>query len=114
MKLRQEVQKYLPEKTSKLTTESLNNMPYMRAVLKEALRISPVLAGNARQAGRDIVLDGYQVPKGVSEPLTLPPASIEMVLFSLLSHLKIDRSSNGHGCSAKRSRILSKNGRIYT
>lgn len=42
-------------------------MPYMRAVLKEALRISPVLAGNARQTGRDIVLNGYRVPEGVSE-----------------------------------------------
>lgn len=65
-KLREEVHKYLPEKTSKLTPESLNTMPYMRAVLKEALRLSPVLAGNARQTGRDIVLNGYQVPEGVS------------------------------------------------
>lgn len=38
----------------------------MRAVLKEAQRLSPVLAGNARKTGRDIVLNGYQVPEGVS------------------------------------------------
>lgn len=66
-RLREEVLKYLPTKSTKLTTTSLNSMPYMRAVLKEALRISPVLAGNARQAGRNIVLNGYQVPEGVSE-----------------------------------------------
>lgn len=65
-RLRQEVLKHLPTKSSNLTPESLNNMPYTRAVLKEAMRISPVLAGNARQSGRDIVLDGYQVPEGVS------------------------------------------------
>lgn len=58
--------RHLPEKTSNLTTESLNNMPYMRAVFKEALRLNPVLAGNGRMAGRDIVLEGYQVPKDVS------------------------------------------------
>lgn len=64
-KLREEVLKYLPSKTSQFTSESLNNMPYMRAVLKEALRISPVIAGNARKTGRDVVLNGYQVPEGV-------------------------------------------------
>lgn len=69
-KLRDEVCKYLPSKTSNLTSDSLNNMPYMRAVLKEALRMSPVLAGNARQTGRDIVLNGYQVPEGVSQSST--------------------------------------------
>lgn len=65
-RLRKEVLQYLPTKSSLLTIDSLNSMPYMRAVVKEALRISPVLAGNARQTGRDIVLDGYQVPQGVS------------------------------------------------
>lgn len=40
-------------------------MPYMRACLKETLRLNAVVAGNARQAGRNIVLDGYRIPKGV-------------------------------------------------
>lgn len=66
-KLRQEVLKCLPNKASKLTADSLNNLPYMRAVLKEAQRLSPVLAGNARKTGRDVVLNGYQVPEGVSK-----------------------------------------------
>lgn len=65
-KLRQEVLKSLPSKTSKMSADSLNNLQYMRAVLKEALRLSPVLAGNARKTGRDIVLSGYRVPAGVS------------------------------------------------
>lgn len=64
--LREEVLKCLPTRESQLTSDSLNNMSYMRACLKEALRISPVIAGNARQTGRDLVLSGYQVPKGVS------------------------------------------------
>lgn len=65
-RLRKEVLQYLPSKTSKMTADSLNSMPYMRACLKEALRINAVIAGNARQTGRDIVLNGYQVPEGVS------------------------------------------------
>lgn len=67
--MRQEVLKCLPNKTSKLAADSLNNLPYMRAVLKEAQRLSPVLAGNARKTGRDVVLNGYQVPEGVSLPI---------------------------------------------
>lgn len=55
----------LPQKDSNLTNESLNSLPYMRACLKEALRLNPVIAGNARTSGRDIVLNGYQVPKGI-------------------------------------------------
>lgn len=54
----------------------------MRAVLKEALRISPVIAGNARQTGRDIVLDGYQVPQGVGYVISI----------SLLNHSISDSS----------------------
>ena len=40
-------------------------MSYLKAVFKEALRMNPVLPGNARRTGQDIVLDGYQVSKGV-------------------------------------------------
>lgn len=64
-RLRQEVRKCLPSKSTNLTNDSLNSMPYMRACLKETLRLNAVVAGNARQAGRDIVLDGYRIPKGV-------------------------------------------------
>lgn len=63
--LRAEVLRVLPERSTQLTAESLNSMPYMRACLKEALRMNPVLAGNARTTGRDVVLNGYQVPKGI-------------------------------------------------
>lgn len=40
------------------------NAPYLRACLKEALRTSPVITGNGRMAGQDIVLSGYKIPKG--------------------------------------------------
>lgn len=65
--LRQEVLSVLPEKSSKMTTQSLNNIPYLRAVVKEALRLNPPISGNARDAGQDLVIQGYQIPKNVIE-----------------------------------------------
>ena len=42
----------------------MNTIPYMRAVLKETMRLAPVVNGNLRATGKDIVLQGYQIPKG--------------------------------------------------
>ena len=64
--LRQEIMKILPSKDVKMNERSLENIPYMRAVIKEALRMFPIFNGNARALDRDIVLQGYQIPKGVS------------------------------------------------
>lgn len=64
-RLREEVLRVLPSKDSEFTAASLNSMVYLKACFKEALRLNPVIAGNARGTGRDLVLGGYQVPKGV-------------------------------------------------
>jgi cytochrome P450 family 12 len=37
-KLREEVLKVMPDKSTPLTAEALNNMPYLRAVVKEGIR----------------------------------------------------------------------------
>lgn len=55
----------MPTSDSPLTEESLQNAPYLRACLKESLRLNPIIAGNFRATGQDIVLSGYRVPKGV-------------------------------------------------
>lgn len=39
-------------------------LPYLRACLKEGHRLYPVINGELRRAGKDLVLDGYQIPKG--------------------------------------------------
>ncbi|XP_050322357.1 probable cytochrome P450 12b2, mitochondrial [Bactrocera neohumeralis] len=63
--LRKELFKLLPDPKMPLTEENTKNMPYLRACIKESLRLKPIANGNFRLAGRDIVLSGYKVPKGV-------------------------------------------------
>lgn len=64
--LREELKRILPNKDSKLTSDSLTNIPYLRAVMKEGMRLYPPTAGNVRKIGQDLVVAGYQIPKGVN------------------------------------------------
>lgn len=64
--LRQEIIKLLPEKHSELNASSLSNIPYLRACVKEAMRLYPPAGGNLRGLSQDLVLQGYKVPKDVS------------------------------------------------
>lgn len=70
-KLREELKKILPNKHDALTPEKMRNMPYLRAVIKEGIRLYPPAAGNVRRAGSDLVLAGYQVPKGTEVVMSL-------------------------------------------
>ena len=65
-KLREEILTILPEKNSKLTPTSFDSVPYLRAVIKESLRVQPVTNGNTRTLNHDTVLQGYRVPKDVN------------------------------------------------
>lgn len=67
--LRKEIRAILPEVDSPLNSDSLCNIPYLRACFKEAIRLNPIVTGGFRAAGQDIVLQGYQIPKGVSSKL---------------------------------------------
>jgi cytochrome P450 family 12 len=64
--LRDEILKVLPTKDTLITNENIKNLPYLRAFIKESIRmVSPIL-GNFRATGQDIVLQGYRIPKDVS------------------------------------------------
>lgn len=65
-KLRQEINRLLPNKDSPITLETINNIPYLRACMKESARMMPVLAGSARMVNQDIVISGYRIPKGTN------------------------------------------------
>ncbi|XP_014102782.2 probable cytochrome P450 12c1, mitochondrial [Bactrocera oleae] len=63
-KLRKELLAVLPHRNDQFTIENMKQLPYLRACIKEALRFYPLAFGNAREIGANIVLSGYQVPKG--------------------------------------------------
>ncbi|XP_034244458.1 cytochrome P450 302a1, mitochondrial-like isoform X2 [Thrips palmi] len=64
--LRLESQKILQSPEDPVTAKTLANAPYARAVLKEVFRMSPISVGVGRIATQDIVLSGYNVPKGTN------------------------------------------------
>lgn len=63
-KLRKEVMNILPGKDDALTSKKLEQLPYLRACMKEIQRMQPPVSGNIRQMQSNIVLQGYQIPVG--------------------------------------------------
>ncbi len=51
--------------------EDLQNIPLVRYCLKETLRMYPPVEMNVRDIKEDAVMNGYQVPAGVSDKLFL-------------------------------------------
>ncbi|XP_055847822.1 cytochrome P450 CYP12A2-like [Episyrphus balteatus] len=62
-KLRQELRTILPQKDSLLTLESMKNLPYLRACIKEGMRTYPISLGIMRTNEEEILMNGYQIEK---------------------------------------------------
>ncbi|XP_072743441.1 probable cytochrome P450 12a5, mitochondrial [Anoplolepis gracilipes] len=63
-KLRKEVMSALPSKTSLVTYDMLNQIPYAKACIKESMRIFPITMFIIRTMREDISLGGYRIPAG--------------------------------------------------
>jgi cytochrome P450 len=66
-KLFQETQRVLSgNPDGQITEEHLSDMPFVKGVIKESLRLYPVAPFLSRVLDKDITLNGFKVPKGVS------------------------------------------------
>ncbi|GBM25942.1 putative cytochrome P450 12a4, mitochondrial [Araneus ventricosus] len=63
-KLHQEITKFLPSKDLKITSSIYEEMRYLKACIKESMRLNPVVGGTARTLVKDAVLGGYKIPAG--------------------------------------------------
>ncbi|XP_044314996.1 probable cytochrome P450 12e1, mitochondrial [Drosophila rhopaloa] len=63
-RLLEEIREILPNKDSPLTMENMRNMPYLRACIKEGIRMYPIGPGTLRRMPHDVVLSGYRVVAG--------------------------------------------------
>ncbi|GBM21968.1 Cytochrome P450 302a1, mitochondrial [Araneus ventricosus] len=61
-KLREELIELLPTKSDRFTGASIRKYRYLRAVVKETLRVNPVAIGTGRILQEDLVLGNYCVP----------------------------------------------------
>ncbi|XP_071446339.1 probable cytochrome P450 49a1 [Hetaerina americana] len=68
--LLKELKKYLPRKEDTFSEEILEDMKYLKAVIKETLRVAAPFNGILRVLPKEIVIGNYKVPAGV--PVFLP------------------------------------------
>ncbi|KAG8178823.1 hypothetical protein JTE90_015376 [Oedothorax gibbosus] len=63
-RLFKEIIELLPDKDLKITKTNFEKLYYLKACVKEALRLNPIIGGTARMLANDTVLCGHQVPAG--------------------------------------------------
>ncbi|KAK9685542.1 Cytochrome P450 [Popillia japonica] len=63
-KLYSELEKVLPNPDAIISIADQEKIRYLKACIKETLRLKPVVLGNGRSLQKDTLIDGYKIPKG--------------------------------------------------
>ncbi|MEQ2316834.1 hypothetical protein AMECASPLE_036575, partial [Ameca splendens] len=74
-----------------LTAEDVPRLPLIRGLVKETLRLFPVLPGNGRITQDDLVVGGYFIPKGTQLALCHYSTSLNEENFSSPLEFQPDR-----------------------
>lgn len=61
----EEICNVLPQRDVPLEATDIDNLKYLKACIKETLRMYPVVIGNGRTTTSDTTIGGYHIPKGV-------------------------------------------------
>lgn len=62
--LYQELKKVLPNKEDRITPSIFNELRYLKACLKEAQRLDPIISAHVRTLDHDAIFSGYKIPAG--------------------------------------------------
>lgn len=63
-KLREEVMSVLPNNTTPVTYDILKRISYVKACIKESMRLFPITSGIQRTMQTDVSIGGYMIPEG--------------------------------------------------
>lgn len=64
-KLYEELRRVIPDPNTPLTVQLLDKCHYLKAFVKEVLRVYSTVIGNGRTLQEDTVICGYNIPKGI-------------------------------------------------
>lgn len=81
-RLREELKKVVLGENDALTSDMLENLPYLRAVIKETFRLHPLTAVISRKVSEDVVISGFQIHKGTDVVLATSMSNEDSKQFS--------------------------------
>lgn len=90
LKLQEEVDRVLPN-GKPLTVQAIDEMVYLKACIKESMRITPTVQGTSRTLDKDIVLSGYRIPAKTTFLLNYYVSSLQETYFPEATKYKPER-----------------------
>ncbi|XP_072015330.1 cytochrome P450 27C1-like [Amphiura filiformis] len=93
-KLHEEVMRVLPEDVNP-TRDQINNMPYLKAVIKETLRLFPITQGTARVLPKDLIIRNYHIPAGTAVQTFFYGSGNDTSIFEHAAEFKPERWLDG-------------------